>query len=149
MTYIHFLSYLAQFFLEWEIFQTKVVKKIKTHIFVFNNNYFFRKSCRLLDNVENCGAAGHTTHNMAHAHCMLDNWDYRHTLRICNTYCFSTATMVTRTRLNVTWYAHCLSCLHHTIYNSKLREELHSIWMDLACDNRHAITLQTLILDVL
>jgi hypothetical protein len=28
------------------------------------------------------------------------------TLRICNTYCFSTATMVTRTRLNVTSYAH-------------------------------------------
>jgi hypothetical protein len=27
-----FPSYLAQFFLEWEIFQTKVVEKIKTHI---------------------------------------------------------------------------------------------------------------------
>jgi len=26
------------------------------------------------------------------------------------TYCFSTATMVTRTRLNVTLYVHCLSC---------------------------------------
>ena len=26
------LSYLAQFFLEWEMFQTKVVEKIKTHI---------------------------------------------------------------------------------------------------------------------
>ena len=35
---------------------------------------------------------------------------YRHTLRICNTYCFATATMVTRTRLNVTLYVHCLSC---------------------------------------
>ena len=27
---------------------------------------------------------------------------YRHTLRIFNTYCFSTSTVVTRTRLNVT-----------------------------------------------
>jgi len=31
-TNIHFRSYLAQFFLEWEMFQTKVVEKIKTHI---------------------------------------------------------------------------------------------------------------------
>jgi hypothetical protein len=29
---VGFWSYLAQFFLEWEIFQTKVVEKIKTHI---------------------------------------------------------------------------------------------------------------------
>jgi len=38
-----------------------------------------------------------------------------HTLRlqthtICNTYCFSTATTVTRTLFNVTLYVHCLSC---------------------------------------
>jgi len=31
------------------------------------------------------------------------------TLTICNTHCFSTATMVARTRLNVTLYVHCLS----------------------------------------
>jgi len=31
-TNIHFLSYLAEFFLEREKFQTKVVQKIKTHI---------------------------------------------------------------------------------------------------------------------
>ena len=31
-----------------------------------------------------------------------------HTLRICSIYCFSTATMVARTRLNVTSYVHCL-----------------------------------------
>jgi len=36
---IHFLSYLAQFFLEWKIFETKVVEEIKTH-FVFNNLSF-------------------------------------------------------------------------------------------------------------
>jgi len=32
------------------------------------------------------------------------------TLRICNTYCFSAAKMVTRTGLDVTLYVHCLSC---------------------------------------
>jgi len=31
---------------------------------------------------------------MAHAHSMLGSEGYRHTLRICNTYCFSTASMV-------------------------------------------------------
>jgi hypothetical protein len=35
---------------------------------------------------------------------------YNHTLRICNTYCFSTATMVARTRLNITLYVHGLYC---------------------------------------
>ena len=33
---------------------------------------------------------------------MLDYWGYRHTLRICNAYCFTRATMVSRTHLNVT-----------------------------------------------
>ena len=31
-TDIHFLSYLSQFFLEWEMFHTKVVGKIRTYI---------------------------------------------------------------------------------------------------------------------
>jgi len=31
-TNIYFWSYLAQFFLEWEKFQTKFVEKIKTHM---------------------------------------------------------------------------------------------------------------------
>jgi hypothetical protein len=36
-----------------------------------------------------------------------------HTHRpICNTYCFSTTTMVSWTRLNVTLCLHCLSCLY-------------------------------------
>jgi hypothetical protein len=31
-TNIHFWSHLAQFFLEWELFQTKFAEEIKTHI---------------------------------------------------------------------------------------------------------------------
>jgi len=46
---------------------------------------------------------------MAHAHYMLDNYDYRHTLRIGNTHCFSTATMVALTRLSdIYTYIACL-----------------------------------------
>jgi len=49
-TNIHFWSYLAHFFLEWKMFQTKVVEKIKTHILC--SVTFFRKPCHLRDNAE-------------------------------------------------------------------------------------------------
>ena len=47
--------------------------------------------------------------NAVHALCMLDNWGYRRTLGIDNTYCLFTATMAKVTRLNVFSYIHCLS----------------------------------------
>jgi len=72
-TNIHCWSYLTQFFLEWEMFQTNLVEKIKTH-FEFSNFFFFFKLCHLWDNVEKyCRAGQATDDNMAHAHCMLDN----------------------------------------------------------------------------
>ena len=53
------------------MFQIKVVERIKTHILC--QYPFFRKSYRLLDNVEKYGKAGQDTdENMAHAHCILD-----------------------------------------------------------------------------
>jgi hypothetical protein len=78
-----------------------------TH-FMFNN---FPKLCRLWKILweKYCRAGLATDNNMALAHCMLDTKDYEHTLRICNTYCSSTATMVARTRLIVTLYVHWLS----------------------------------------
>jgi hypothetical protein len=75
--------------------------------------FFFSKLVLFIwDNVGKCCRAGQATDdNMAHAHCMLDTKGYRHTPRICNTYyCFCSATMVIRTRLNVTLLAPCLSC---------------------------------------
>jgi hypothetical protein len=41
-TNIHLLSYLAQFFLKWEMFQAEIIEKIKTH-FVFSKFIFFSK----------------------------------------------------------------------------------------------------------
>jgi hypothetical protein len=62
-TCVHYhATYLAEFFLEWEMFQTKVAEKIKTHIFVFSN-FFFRKSCRLWDNVEKNTVQPDTPHD--------------------------------------------------------------------------------------
>jgi hypothetical protein len=40
-------------------------------------------------------------YNMAHALCTLEYWGYTHTPRICNSLRDVTATVVTRTRLNV------------------------------------------------
>ena len=41
------------------------------------------------------------------------------TQSVCNTYCFSTTTMVAQTRLNVTSYVNCLSCwfVKNSIHN--------------------------------
>ena len=90
-----FWSHLAQFFSEWKMFQTKIVEKLETHICV--QFFFFRKSGRLWDNVEKYSTVGQATDdNIAQAHSMLDTKGYKHTLRICNTYYFSTATVVAR-----------------------------------------------------
>ena len=67
---VHLWSYVVQFFLEWEFFQTEFVEKIQTHILC--SNLFNRKSYRSLDNVgKYCRARQVTDDNMAHAHCML------------------------------------------------------------------------------
>jgi len=46
---------------------------------------------------EYCTAGQTTEDNMEHASFMLDTYGYKHTLTICNSSCFSTATMVART----------------------------------------------------
>jgi hypothetical protein len=63
-TFRHFWRYLAKFFLEWEMFQTKVVEKIKTHILC--SITFFRKSHRLWDNVEKCNRDRGATNTSQH-----------------------------------------------------------------------------------
>ena len=56
-------SYIAQFFLHREIFQTKVVQKIKTRILCSITFFFFRKSCLLRDNAEKYGRARQVTYD--------------------------------------------------------------------------------------
>ena len=74
--------------------------------------FFFRKSCRLWDDVEKYSRAGQATDdNMAHTHCMLGVLGYIHTFHgICNTYLYSPAIALARTHLNVTLYIQRLSC---------------------------------------
>ena len=89
----------------------RIVEKIKTHVLCLVT--LKKKSRQLWDNVEKyCRAGGATADNTPYAHCMLDTSGYKNTLRICNTYWLSTATIIARTRLTVTLYVHCLSvCL--------------------------------------
>ena len=70
ITSLHMWQYHTECFLEWAMFQVKVVDKLKTLILL--STKFFRKSCRLWDNVAKYDGAGQTIDdNMAHALCML------------------------------------------------------------------------------
>jgi hypothetical protein len=89
------------------MFQTKFVEEIKTH-FVFNN--FFPENSAVYEimrkNIVELDRPQVTIWRMRTA-CWITKATY--TLTVCNTYCFSTATTVARTRLDVTLYVHCLS----------------------------------------
>jgi hypothetical protein len=56
-TCVHLWSFILAQFLEWEIFQKKLFKKIYTQ-FLFN---FLRRSCHLWDTVVKYGTAGQAT----------------------------------------------------------------------------------------
>ena len=81
---------LAQFLLEWEIFETKVLGKLKPH-FKLNNFFYFENStfCEILwGGGKYCIAGQATDDNMAHERCLLGTLGYKHRLRICDTYWF-------------------------------------------------------------
>jgi hypothetical protein len=114
--YAHYL-YLAECFLEWEMFQT---------IYGENKNIFFccitflseivpvqEITCK---NIVERGRPQMTTWRMRFA-CWVPKTT--NTLRIHNTCWFVTSTVVIRTRPIVTLYVHCLSCsvcLHSVTY---------------------------------
>jgi len=84
------------------MFQTKFVEKIKTHIFC---------SLTFLENHAVCEIMWKNTVQQGRPQMTIWRTPTNTQLRICNTYFFSTATMVARTRLNVKLYVHCLSGL--------------------------------------
>jgi len=94
------------------ILEKKLYWKIKTHI-LYSINFPpsppppppQKKSYLLLDDVgKYCRAAQDTRQNGACALRAGYLKVYKHTLRICNTYCFSTATIFALTRLSVISY---------------------------------------------
>ena len=128
-TNIHLWRFLAHFSVEWEMFQTKVVEQIKTHIlctitFLFLTIFRFMRKCgKILQNEAGHrwqhnmahAQAGHRlqyTRNMAHAHWILGNRGKNtYTLKLLNKYFFPlTGTTVTQTLLRLTLYVYVLSC---------------------------------------
>ena len=105
---IRLWTYLAHFFLEWEMFQTEGVGKIRTHILcstIYIYIYF-----------ENRAVYGKTWKNIVQPdRPQITTWRMRiaywipkttNTFRICNTYRFYSAAVVARMLL----YVHCVSC---------------------------------------
>ena len=100
------------------MFRTKAIEKIKTHILYAV--IVFRKSCHLWE-CEEYGTARQTTDysimlGRKDVVCMTDNQGKTHTHThsvILNTYCFSMATVVTRTPLGFALYVHYLSCFRN------------------------------------
>jgi hypothetical protein len=87
-TYVHLWSYLSEFFLEWEMIQTKVVGKIETHILcslILSKNRDVYE-IKWENTVQPDRHAGYLR-LLTHTHCIE----------------FCTAKMVTRTRLKSTF----------------------------------------------
>jgi hypothetical protein len=89
----------------------KLVQKMKTHILYSVN---FSGNCAVCDimwknvvRTDRQATNDNTTRRVQFA-CWI-TWSQKHTLRVCNTYRFSTAIQVTRRRLHVTLYVHRLS----------------------------------------
>jgi hypothetical protein len=91
----------AEFFLKWQLFQKK--KVLETHI-MFSNLTFSRIACRLWDSVEKCNRARQSTDDNIIRRVRFTCWITKATnthSTVFNTYCFSTATVVERTPLNI------------------------------------------------
>ena len=89
------------------MFQTKVLEKIKTY-FLCSIFFFEKRAVNEIMWKKGCRAGQAMDDNMAHTRCMLNTECYKYTLRLYNTYCFSTATVVEQSGLNVTQYIICL-----------------------------------------
>jgi len=110
---IHFWSYLAQFFLKWKLFQIKVIDKIKKHI-LCSVTFFENRAVYEITWKKYCRAGQATDNNNARSITCWIPKTTNHKFRLC----FSTETFVEGTRLKVTLYVHCLSCLYISWPNS-------------------------------
>jgi len=100
-----------------------------TH-FMFSK--FFKKPCCIWDNVEKCGTVRQAKDDtVCVIQCMRSAcWITmaRHIFAICNTYCFSTATVVLQMHLSVT-FIHTLPLLFGYILMKRSRQKLCDNWM--------------------
>ena len=105
-TDVYFLPYLAHFFLERQILQTNVVQNLKKKHILCSVTFFpeylavYEIMCA---NIVERSRPQMTIWRMSIAFWIPKaTHTHKHTLTICNTHSFSTATMVARTRLHIT-----------------------------------------------
>jgi hypothetical protein len=106
-TNIHFWSYLCSLLLRFKTVLDKVVNETRNTHFMFF--FVFRAVYEIKLKIQYSGPG----HIWQHDACALHAGFLRlkmYTLTICNTSCFTAATMVARTPLNITLYVNCLSC---------------------------------------
>jgi hypothetical protein len=105
---VHVWLYVVQFFLAWEMFQTKVIEKNAP--FIFSNRPSPPHENRAVYEImwKNMVEPGRPQMAIWHMHAGCLRL-HTHTLRVCNN-CFSTAALVTRTCLGVALYVRCMSC---------------------------------------
>jgi len=110
----HFFIISRSFRLRMRNVSDESVEKIKTRI-LCSVTFFFRKSCRIWDNVENILERDRPQMKLWRMHitCWIPKATNTrtHTFMLCNTHSFSTATMVARTSLIVTLYIQYIACL--------------------------------------
>jgi len=100
----HFRSYLTQFFLESEMFQTDI-EEIKRHILllIFSPTPENRAVYEIMwENIVQRCRSQITVRRMRIA-CWIPKATNTNTLEVYNTYCISTATVVAGTRGNITF----------------------------------------------
>ena len=110
------------------MFQSKLVEEIKTHI-LCSVTFFLENRAGYEITWKNIAERGRP--QMAIGACALHARYYLRlqiqSLTIYNTYCFSTATVVARTCLNITLNVHCLSCLVFSANDKDVRRKTHYI----------------------
>ena len=85
-----------------------------------NTHFVFNEVCRLRDNVGTyCRAERRPQMTVWRLRilCWITKATQKQTNVICNTYCCSTATVVSRTHVSVKFYVHCLSCCLLLLWN--------------------------------
>jgi hypothetical protein len=106
---IYFWSYIAQFFLESELFQTKVVEKIKTYIkfdSIFSSNIVpYMRQCGNILQIR----AGHRLEYGACGLHAVYLWLQALTIRICNIFAFPLQQCFTNAP-KCYFTVHCLHC---------------------------------------
>jgi hypothetical protein len=107
----HFLSLLRQFFLNEKYF--RVVERIKTTFYLRQPSFFFKSYPSYKTMWKNIVQRGRPQMKiwLMPIACCIPKATKTQTHRLYNNYCFSTATMVARTRLGITLYYRYITCL--------------------------------------